>query len=154
MKWNRIPATCLAALLLFAGCSTEPSAQAENEDAAGSTSISSNLETEDLDSEDPETIDATIRLTGESATVEGNGVSVAGSVITITQAGTYRVSGTLTDGQLLVNADKESKVRLIFDGVEITCLDSAPLYIQMADQVILTLASGSENVLTDGETYV
>ena len=58
MKWNRIPATCLAALLLFAGCSTEPSAQAENEDAAGSTSISSNLETEDLDSEDPETIDA------------------------------------------------------------------------------------------------
>ena len=154
MKWNRIPATCLAALLLFAGCSTEPSAQAENEDAAGSTSISSNLETEDLDSEDPETIDATIRLTGESATVEGNGVSVAGSVITITQAGTYRVSGTLTDGQLLVNADKESKVRLIFDGVEITCLDSAPLYIQKADRVILTLASGSENVLTDGETYV
>ena len=62
-------------------------------------------------------------------------------------------SGTLADGQIIVDADKEETVRLVFQGVEITCSDSAPVYSK-GGNVVITLAEGTENVITDGMEYV
>ena len=81
-------------------------------------------------------------------------VSVEGSVVTITAAGTYVVSGTLSDGQLVVDATSEDKVQLVFDDVSIHNEDGPAVYVKQADKVFVTLAEGSENVLTDGAEYV
>lgn len=109
---------------------------------------------QDLDAAGAVTPTATITLAGASATVEGSGVTVAGSLVTITGAGTYLLGGTLDEGQVVVDAGASSDVRLILDGVDITCSTSAPLYVRNADKVVVTLADGSDNSLADGDSYV
>ncbi len=96
-------------------------------------------------------ITADITLEGDSATVDGAGAAVNGTDITITDEGTYRISGTLNDGQILVAS--EGKVQLLLNGVDLTCLDSAPIYIQSAKKIFITMVEGTENSVTDGSTY-
>lgn len=75
-----------------------------------------------------------------------DGVTVDGNVITITSGGTYIISGTLSEGQLVVDADDE-KVQLVLDNADITCATSAAIYIKSAGKTFITLAEGSENIL-------
>ena len=75
-----------------------------------------------------------------------DGVTVDGNVITITSDGTYIISGTLTEGQLVVDADDE-KVQLVLDNADITCATSAAIYVKSASKTFITLAEGSENIL-------
>ena len=99
------------------------------------------------------TATATITLSGETATVSGPGAYVNDGSVTIASAGYYDVSGTLTDGSLTVDAEKNAKVFIRLDGVSITCSDDAAIRINQADKVFLTLAAGTENTVTSGETY-
>lgn len=96
---------------------------------------------------------ATITLSGETATVSGPGAYVNGGSVTIASAGYYDVSGTLTDGSLTVDAEKNAKVFIRLNGVSITCSNDAAIRINQADKVFLTLAAGTENTVTSGETY-
>lgn len=75
-----------------------------------------------------------------------DGVTVDGNVITITSGGTYIISGTLTEGQLVVDADDE-KVQLVLDNADVTCATSAAIYVKSAGKTFITLAEGSENIL-------
>ena len=75
-----------------------------------------------------------------------DGVTVDGNVITITSDGTYIISGTLTEWQLVVDADDE-KVQLVLDNADITCATSAAIYVKSASKTFITLAEGSENIL-------
>ncbi len=98
-----------------------------------------------------------VKLTLNGSTVEGNGsgVTVSGSTVTISEEGVYVFSGTLTDGQIVVAADESAKVQIVLDGVTITNDDSAPIYIQSADKVFVTLVDGTVNTLSDtGAEYV
>ncbi len=91
-----------------------------------------------------------ISLNGSSAQVSNSdAVSVSGNVITILQAGRYEVTGTLNDGQLIVNTDKESKVNLHLNGAGITCSTAAPLYVISAGTCVLHLDDGSSNYVQD-----
>ncbi len=94
-----------------------------------------------------------ITLEGDSATVSGSGCYVYDGNVVIAKSGKYVVSGSLTGGSIVVDADDTSKVWILFDGVEIECEDDACLIVDQADKVFLTLAEGSENVLTSGDTY-
>ena len=73
----------------------------------------------------------------------------SGSVITISQKGDYVLSGTL-NGQIVIEASKEDKVHLILNGVTITSSQGPAIYEKQADKLIVTLAAGTENALTDG----
>ena len=95
-----------------------------------------------------------ITLNETTAEIQGDGASVSGSTVTITQEGSYLISGTLRNGSLAVDADKQAKVRLIFDGVDIQCDTSAALYVRQADKVFVTLAKGSENTLSNAKEFV
>lgn len=75
-----------------------------------------------------------------------DGVTVDGNVITITSGGTYIISGTLSEGQLVVDADDE-KVQLVLDNTDITCATSAAIYVKSAGKTFITLAEDSENIL-------
>ena len=77
-------------------------------------------------------------------------VDVSSGDVSIEEGGSYILSGTLSDGQVYVNVDSQEKVQLVLNGVNITCKDSAAIFIENADKVSITLAEGTENVLTDG----
>lgn len=94
-----------------------------------------------------------VTLSGTSASSSSDSVEISDSTITITEEGTYLISGTLSDGMIIVNAPDTAKVRLIFEGVKINSETSAPLYILEADKVFLTLAEESENTLSNSGTY-
>ena|GEM_PF-111616 len=93
---------------------------------------------------------AAITLRDTEITAEGSGVSVSGKTATITAAGTYVVSGTLTDGQIQVNTAKNDHVRLVLNGASITNKSGAPIYAASCDKLVVILADGTENILTDG----
>lgn len=106
-----------------------------------------------------------IKLTGTSATIDGSatnagnnagnnagGVKVDGGTVTITAAGTYRLSGTLSAGQIVVNAP-DATVRLILNGVTITSPGSAAIAATEIDELAVILADGSTNTLTDTASY-
>lgn len=95
-----------------------------------------------------------IMLNGDSIAVSGSGVTVAESVATITSAGTYTLSGALTDGQIVVNVAGEGLVRLILHGVNIHNSASAAIHVLNAENVMLVLAENTENYVSDGATYV
>lgn len=97
---------------------------------------------------DPEdAVDVTL---ADGASRAGSGVSVDGDTITITEAGTYRLTGTLTSGSLVVDAP-DAVVNLVLDGVAITAAGVAAINVEDADQTVLWLADGSDNVLADAE---
>ncbi|MCD2493343.1 carbohydrate-binding domain-containing protein [Lacrimispora sp. NSJ-141] len=133
------------------GSSSE--AAAADEDAIRAA-MAEAYDDEDLDSSwSDEDLTAAVSLNGNSADAVGEGVQVDGSTVTIVKGGVYLISGTLDDGQLVVDTDKKTDVRLILNGVEITCGDSAPLNGRLVGRITVTLAEGTENVLTDGSSY-
>ena len=95
-----------------------------------------------------------ITLTGATAIITGGGATVSGGTVTINQAGTYIVSGTLSKGQIYINAPKDERVVLVLNGVDITADQNAAIYAASADRFTITLADGTVNTLTDNETYV
>lgn len=107
-------------------------------------------------SEEVETIggiDTYIKLSDNNTTVEGNGVDVDKNVITINTAGTYSISGKLSDGQIIVNTDKEKKTYILLNGVDITCKSTSPIQILSSEKTVFALVDNSENKISDGETY-
>ena len=84
----------------------------------------------------------------------GDGVTVDGSTATITAAGAYRLSGTLDDGQLVVDTADEEPVHLILDGVTLRNSTSAPLFVRKAAAVVIVLAGDTQNVVEDGAVYL
>ena len=99
----------------------------------------------DLSFDVADAVDITL---ADGASEAGSGVSVDGDTVTIDAAGTYRVSGTLTSGSLVVDAP-DGVVNLVLDGVDITAAEVAAINVVEADQVVVWLADGSDNVLAD-----
>jgi hypothetical protein len=91
-----------------------------------------------------------ITLNGTSITVSGTGATTNGSVVTITAAGTYNITGTLSNGQIKVDTSDTGDVRLYLNGVDITSSTASPVDIESATRVIMVLANGKDNHLTDG----
>ncbi len=123
-----------------------------------STTVEEELENNKNDHEDDEdyTWDSsavtTITLNENSinADVE-NDISIDGTTVTITSSGTYSISGTLNDGQIIVDTNDEETVRLILNGATITSTTNAPIYVANADKTVIVLATGTENYLADNQ---
>ena len=82
-----------------------------------------------------------------------------GQTINITEEGTYIISGTASNCTIKVEAEKESKVQLVLDGVNITNDSTPAIYVVSADKCFITTTASSENTLTvtgdftaDGDT--
>lgn len=72
--------------------------------------------------------------------------------MTITEEGTYVLSGTQTD-TVTVAAGENDKVQLVLDNVNLAVTDGPAIYIRSADKVTITLTDGTENTVSDGENY-
>lgn len=156
-------------LYVMTGCGStdeETATSSTNGTSATSTSSTQSLSsylvdysTYALTSEDASTDVSTFVLQNKSSHEEDGDyeyddsniteVSLNDENITITSAGVYRLSGTISDGQVLVNAGDDDIVKLILNGVDITSSTSAPLFVKNADKVIVILATDATNTLTD-----
>ena len=94
-----------------------------------------------------------VTLSDDGITGETAGVAINGQTVTITEEGTYVFSGTLSEGQIVVDAD-DAKVQIVLDNVDITCATNAAVYVKSADKVFVTLAEGSQNTLRNTDEYV
>ena len=94
-----------------------------------------------------------ITLSDDASSCDSSSVTISDNTITITDEGTYLLTGSLSDGQVIVDAD-DKKVQLVLDSVDINCDTSAALYVKAADKVFVTLASDSENTLSNTNDFV
>ena len=158
MKKTRT-APILCALLLLSGCQTAAQNSTPASNAAAAAEPETGIDTaalfseRDLSGDYEESSAIRIELEGETISCSSDTVSIDGSRITLLDEGTYLVSGTLNDGQLLVNAGDTDKVQIVLSGAEITSSDSAAICSLNADKVFVTLAEGTDNTLTNGGSY-
>ena len=127
----------------------ETSAQSE----AGSYSSADMFTERDLAGTYEESGAVYVTLSGDGITGETDGAVINGQTVTITAEGTYIFSGTLSEGQIVVDADN-AKVQIVFDNVDITCASSAAVYVKSAEKVFVTLAEGAQNTLRNTDEYV
>lgn len=93
-----------------------------------------------------------IVLNGNSVSTNSANVSASGSTVKITAAGTYLISGSLTNGQLIIDA-KEAVVKIILNGVSVSNSSTSPFYIKNSEKTILILADNTTNTFTDAAPY-
>lgn len=136
----------ILSLLLFASCSTTAPSSSSATNASNITMTTLNFDAEDL----IETYDSgdTITLSDNEITSTSNFVDVKGNQVTITKGGTYILSGTLTDGQIIVNSTDNKTVRLVFNQVDLTS-STSPLVIEQAEKTIVTLVPNTTNKLNN-----
>ena len=95
----------------------------------------------------------TITLDGTSVIVDGTGATAGGGTVTVSAPGTYVLAGTLTEGQVVVNSPDNGAVKLVLSGMSITSSSDSGIRVDEADRVVLILAEGTTNAVTDGATY-
>lgn len=139
------------------GCGKEDGTQeSTGEVKATSFDMAAEFSDRDLDFSYDEKKAVKIELEGATATVSGDNagscVKVTDGEISILKEGTYIVSGTLDDGTLIVDA-VDQKVQVVLNNANISNDDFSTIYVANADKVFLTLAEGSENVLSDDDEY-
>lgn len=177
-KLNYIIAAATITAMVITGCSnsntskTEDSSttttttqEAENPSST-TTAIQTGIETtsqievdkeftaRDLEVGYEESSAINITLKDNASIVSGSGAEVKDNTITINSEGTYVISGTLAEGQIVVEAADTEKVQLVLNGVTIHNSTSAAIYIKSGDKVFITLEEGTVNTLTDGTEYV
>jgi hypothetical protein len=154
--------TAALSLSAFTGCATPRTDDqgAESSSAAANAEIvnaepqpvvlSENI-VSDEDSDSGWDASATkINLVDDTISVEGTGAQASGNVVEISAAGTYVVNGALTDGQILIAAANTDVVRVVLNGANITNKSGAPIYAAQCDKLIIILADGTTNTVTDG----
>ncbi|MGN0659445.1 MAG: carbohydrate-binding domain-containing protein [Emergencia sp.] len=126
--------------VLSAGCGNEveKEPEADTSDTVISGVIESKYTNRDLD--------------WSYAPDEAQKISLAGESCTITEAGIYVLTGSLDDGQIIVDAGDQDKVQLVLDGVDIACSSGPAILVENADKTFITLAEGSSNKLSDGSS--
>lgn len=164
MNKKSILSLVLAVLFVFSACGSTDLAESESSSTEQSkteseqpisTAGSSDMFTDkDMEIGYNEETSTWITLSGDNASSNSDTVQVSGSTVTITDAGTYILSGSLEDGMIIVNAEDTDKVQLVLKGVQITSSTSAAIYVLQADKVFITTASGTQNTLVNGGEYV
>lgn len=156
---KKIFALLLALALLLCGCGTaEPqptvtdptAATSEKEQVVDTETVFTDRDQADTYEEDRA---ARIQFNGSTVSCTSNAVIIDGTTVTITDEGTYILSGTLDDGMVIIDTDKENKVQLVLDGAHITSAACAPIYVRQADKVFITLEAGTVNSLSNGGTF-
>lgn len=92
----------------------------------------------------------TLTFSDSGITVDGSGgFETKGTALTITDAGTYVLTGSCADGSVKVKKGV-SGVTLVLSGLDLTSADTAPITCAKSSQVVL-YAAGTENRLADTE---
>lgn len=92
-----------------------------------------------------------ITLNGNSISASDASVKISGTTATITKDSSYIISGTLDNGQIIVDVPDTAKIQIVLKSASITSSSSAALFVKEADKVFLTLVG--ESKLSNGGTF-
>lgn len=95
----------------------------------------------------------TITGKGQTCDISGNGAELSDTTLTISDEGTYVLSGEFTDLLIVISAGDKDKVQLVLNGATLTNANGPVIYAQKADKVFLTAAEGTANIISDGTGY-
>ncbi|MGM0214482.1 carbohydrate-binding domain-containing protein [Enterococcus sp. AZ109] len=109
------------------------------------TSTTGEYDEEDMETAYDEGTATLITLADDSSTIDGEGAEVADNTITLTKGGTYVLTGSLTNGQIVVSSTDAKTVRIILNGVEITNETTAAIAVSQAEKTILTTVENTTN---------
>ena len=161
MVKNKLLYATIAAMLMgavFTGCSnthnnnttTESQSIVSLEELASSADSDLSIELDDEDKVSSWDDSSASHITlGSQISSDSSSVEISGSTVTITKAGTYVISGNVTEGNIIVNATDKGTVRLILNNASISNTTTAPIKVLDAKKVILTLADNTTNTITD-----
>jgi hypothetical protein len=153
----------LALAVSLAGCSAvattgqagTSSASSPQAVTVASVDEATHFDADDLSWDSAEEVAVT--LADGASTVAGGSPSAAakvdGDTVTISAAGTYRLSGNLSDGQVVIAAGEEDVVRIVLDGVELSSSTGSAFVVRSANEAIVFLADGSTNSVADAASY-
>ncbi len=158
-----IIAALMLVLTVFAGCSAQKTNTA---DSAGPSAAVTQTVSSDTSGEDEmftdrdkeigysETESTLITLQDGDTGIKGDGAKAKDNIVTISKEGTYILSGSLSNGQIVVDASDDAKIQIVLKGADITNESSAAIYVKNADKVFITSANGSQNTLSVTGEYV
>lgn len=147
--------------LMLSGCNakTEKNTQQNTESSNTVSTSVTEIDTSEMFSERDKEVgyeeseSTVILLADNGSSCESDAVSITENTVTIKDEGTYILSGSLSNGMVIVEAEDTDKIQLVLNGVSISNAQSAALYIRSADKVFVTTASGTENILENNGTY-
>ena len=117
---------------------TAEPAEEPTEEPAGNVSGASNAEQS-----------TTVSAGGFTVTTDDGSVSQSGTTFTISAAGTYVLTGTLTDGRVVVDAPEDAEIELDLSNASITCSYDSPIYVKSAGKVKIKSLEGTKNYVND-----
>ena len=92
-----------------------------------------------------------IVLSQKGSKITGNGAQADGQKVKVTKGGTYLVSGTLEDGQILIDAGEQDTVILLMNGAELTNSSEAVIQAGGVGHLSIQLEENSENKFQSGK---
>lgn len=144
-----VAAVILAMCLMTSGCGSQNyTTNSKNTD----TTVTSSITAQDTNVTHADDADNyKTEITGEFSitSTDGSTITQNDSVYTITQAGEYTVTGLLSEGQIVVNADDNAEITIILNGTSITCSNGSPIYIKNADNVKIKSEENTYNCIVD-----
>lgn len=144
-----VAAVILAMCLMASGCGSQNyTTNNKNTD----TTVTSSITAQDTNVTHADDADNyKTEITGEFSitSTDGSTITQNDSVYTITHAGEYTVTGLLSEGQIVVNADDNAEISIILNGTSITCSNGSPIYIKNADNVKIKSEENTYNCIVD-----
>lgn len=147
-----VAAVILAMCLMTSGCGSQNyTTNSKNTD----TTVTSSITVQDTNVTHADDADNyKTEITGEFSitSTDGSTITQNDSVYTITQAGEYTVTGLLSEGQIVVNADDNAEITIVLNGTFITCSNGSPIYIKNADNVKIKSEENTYNCIVDARS--
>lgn len=151
------------ALVAATGCSSSAQINAA-EQSDGSTDVQQSIQeatgemdleysSRDTDASYDESSATRIALSEAGASVSGDNATASGSTVTIAAAGTYVITGSSSNGQIVIDAPDDAKVQIVLDGVALSNGSGPCIYASNADKLFVTLVEDTANTLSDGSSW-
>ena len=167
MNFKTIAALCAVVLGVtgtLAGCDAGSKGSANDSGSGMGSSLNSEANSQAADKNvtgydaavkttAPESAGCAIRFTDNEVEVSGGAVDVNGTAVTINKPGIYSVSGSCSNGKIIVDAGKGNEVTLILDSVDLKSANNSVIECTSGKLITLYLAEGSVNTLSDSANY-
>ena len=143
----------ILSMLLLCGCPQNNTETTTKPVAGGALGgIDTGIDDDDINSDYNESNSTKVVFSGSSASVNGVGASISGADVRIGAQGTYMLSGSSSDGSVIIDSSK-SEIKLVLNGLTLTNSDGPAILVKNAKKVTVTLADGTNNSLSDGASY-
>lgn len=144
-----VAAVILAMCLMTSGCGLQNyTTNNKNTDTTVTSSITAQ-DTNVTHADDADNYKTEIAGEFSITSTDGSTITQNDSVYTITQSGEYTVTGLLSEGQIVVNADDNAEITIVLNGTSITCSNGSPIYIKNADNVKIKSEENTYNCIVD-----